>query len=111
MRVRNTCNSPRSRLIARQKWLTAITPWLTSQHVEYPVAGVEEHEAHGKDDAGVLVDEVDVLDLRHRGLQGRGSSSYCVQDLQNSRVFFLLSACIYRIIMRVDIVFEIVCLC
>lgn len=58
-----------------------------SQHVKDPVAGVEEHEAHGEYDTRVLVDEVHVLDLGHRSLQNRGTSLYRVQDLLEFRCY------------------------
>lgn len=33
--------------------------------VEYPVAGVEQHERYREDDPRVFVDDVDVFDFRH----------------------------------------------
>ena len=43
------------------------------EYVEAPISNIEDQERDGEDDSGILVDDVDILDARQSGLQGRSA--------------------------------------
>ena len=60
------------------------------EHVKAPVSDVEEEEGDGEDEPGVLVDDVDVFDLRNDGLHGRRSPFELIDE--SALAVFVLAA-------------------
>lgn len=77
-------NRPPLNLCASSKSFPSLHPAekrASLEKVEQPVASVEQQEGDRKHDPRVLVDDVDVLDLRHGGLEHQGAAPDGVQHL------------------------------
>lgn len=53
-------------------------------NIEQPVAGVKRQEANREHHSGVLVDDVDVLDLGYGRLKHRSATTDCVEHARSA---------------------------